>query len=135
MHKQIYVNLPVADLDRSKAFFTRLGYAFEPRFTSEQAACLVIGAHIFVMLLVKDLFEDFATRPAGDPRAAREAILALSAGSRAEVDALVAKAVEAGGRAAGAVRDHGYMYEHGFEDPDGHQWALFHLDPDAPGAP
>ena len=132
MHKQIYVNLAVADLPKSKAFFERLGLTFEPNFTNDQAACLVIGENIYAMLLVKEFFMTFTSKPLADPAQSTEALICLSCESRAEVDALVAKAVAAGGKAPRAPQDHGFMYGHGFEDPDGHIWELMFMDPNAP---
>ena len=128
MHKQIFVNLAVADLPKSKAFFESLGLAFNPQFTNEQGACLVLGDNIFAMLLVKDFFKTFTGKPLVDPREATEVLLCLSCESRAEVDAIVAKAVAAGGTAPRAPQDHGFMYGHGFEDLDGHIWELSYMD-------
>jgi uncharacterized protein len=128
MHKQIFVNLAVADLPKSKAFFESLGLAFNPQFTNEQGACLVLGDNIFAMLLVKDFFKTFTGKPLVDPREATEMLLCLSCESRAEVDAIVAKAVAAGGTAPRAPQDHGFMYGHGFEDLDGHIWELSYMD-------
>ena len=128
MHKQIFVNLAVADLPKSKSFFESLGLAFNPQFTNEQGACLVLGDNIFAMLLVKDFFKTFTGKPLVDPREATEMLLCLSCESRAEVDAIVAKAVAAGGTAPRAPQDHGFMYGHGFEDLDGHIWELSYMD-------
>ena len=128
MHKQIFVNLAVADLPKSKAFFESLGLAFNPQFTNEQGACLVLGDNIFAMLLVKDFFKTFTGKPLVDPREATEMLLCLSCESRAEVDAIVAKAVAAGGTAPRAPQDHGFMYGHGFQDLDGHIWELSYMD-------
>ncbi|MBN3806746.1 VOC family protein [Paraburkholderia sp. Ac-20336] len=131
MHKQIYINLAVDDLERSKAFFSALGLSFEPRFSNEQAACLVLGENIFAMLLVKNMFKDFTHKPLADPKTGTEVLVCLSCESRAEVDALVAKALAAGGTAPRAPQDHGFMYGHGFEDLDGHIWELAYMDPNA----
>jgi len=128
MHKQIFVNLAVADLPKSKAFFESLGLAFNPQFANEQGACLVLGENIFAMLLVKDFFKTFTGKPLVDPREATEVLLCVSCESRAEVDAIVAKAVAAGGTAPRAPQDHGFMYGHGFEDLDGHIWELSYMD-------
>lgn len=128
MHKQIFVNLAVADLPRSKAFFESLGLTFNPQFTNDQGACLVLGDNIFAMLLVKEFFKGFTGKPLVDPREATEVLLCLSCDSRAEVDAIVAKAVAAGGTAPRAPQDHGFMYGHGFEDLDGHIWELGYMD-------
>lgn len=135
MHKQIYVNLPVADLPRSRAFFERLGLSFEPKFSNDQGACLVLGENLYAMLLTHDFFKGFTGKPIADALQCTEVLVCLSCESRAEVDALVAKAVAAGGTAPRAPLDHGFMYGHGFEDLDGHIWELMHMDEGAAGAP
>ena len=135
MHKQIYVNLPVDDLPRSKAFFESLGLGFNPQFTNDQGACLVVGENIYAMLLVKDFFKTFTSKPLTDATRSTEVLVCLSCESRAEVDDLVARAVQAGGTAPRKPQDHGFMYGHGFEDLDGHIWELMHMDPTAAGAP
>lgn len=134
MHKQIYVNLAVSNLERSKAFFSALGLNFEPQFTNEQAACLILGENIHAMLLVKDLFKSFTRKSLCDPKESTEALVGLSCGSREEVDALVAKALAAGGTVPRAPQDYGFMYGHGFEDIDGHIWELIYMDPNARAA-
>lgn len=134
MHHQIYVNLAVDDLDRSKAFFTALGFSFEPRFTNEQAACLILGENLYAMLLVKNLFKSFTRKSLCNPKESTEALLGLSCESRDEVDALVARALAAGGAVPRASQDYGFMYGHGFEDIDGHIWELIHMDPNAQAA-
>lgn len=131
MHKQIFVNLAVDKLDRSKAFFTALGFNFDPRFTNDQAACLILGENLYAMLLVKDLFKSFTRKSLCDPKESTEALVGLSCESRGEVDALVAKALAAGGTAPRAPQDYGFMYGHGFEDIDGHIWELIYMDPNA----
>ncbi|MDE1180186.1 VOC family protein [Paraburkholderia sp.] len=131
MHKQIYVNLAVDNLDRSTRFFGALGFTFNPQFTNDQATCMVIGDNIYAMLLVKPFFSTFTHKTLCDPAHSTETLLCLSCESRAEVDALVAKALEAGGTAPRVPQDHGFMYGHGFEDPDGHIWELVYMDPNA----
>ena len=128
MHQQIFVNLPVADLPRSKAFFEALGLSINPQFTNEQGACVVLGENLHAMLLVKAFFQGFTGKPIADATQATEVIVCLSCESRAEVDAIVAKALKAGGTAPRAPQDHGFMYGHGFEDLDGHIWELSHMD-------
>ncbi len=135
MHKQIYLNVAVNDLERSKAFFAKLGFTFEPRFTDKQAACMIVGENIYTMLLTKDFFKTFTSKPLSDPAQSTQALICLSCESRGEVDELVAKAVAAGGAASRAPQDYGFMYGHGFEDPDGHMWELMYMDPNAPDAP
>jgi predicted lactoylglutathione lyase len=131
MHKQIYVNLAVDNLERSKAFFSAIGLSFEPQFTNAQAACLILGENLYAMLLVKDLFKSFTRKSLCDPKESTEALVGLSCESRAEVDALVANALAAGGTAPRAPQDYGFMYGHGFEDIDGHIWELIYMDPNA----
>ena len=135
MHKQIFVNLAVNDLPRSMAFFESLGMRIDPKFTNEQAACVVVGENIYAMLLVKDFFKTFTSKPLSDASQQTEVLVCLSCENRSEVDGLVAKALAAGGKAPRAPQDHGWMYGHGFEDLDGHIWELMHMDPTAKGAP
>ncbi|MDN3919173.1 VOC family protein [Roseateles violae] len=135
MHQQIFVNLPIKDMARSQAFFRALGYEFDPHFTNEKGASLVLGENLYAMLLVEDFFQGFTGKPIADARQTTEVIVCLSCASRAEVDALVAKAVAAGGTAPRAPQDHGFMYAHGFEDPDGHVWELVHMDASAAANP
>lgn len=128
MNKQIFVNLPVKDLNRSKAFFTALGYTFNPQFTDDNAACMIISDNsIYVMLLVEDFFKTFTNKQIADAHEVTEVLTCLSCESREEVDSLVAKALDAGGKAPRAPQDHGFMYAHGFEDLDGHIWELAYM--------
>lgn len=128
MPTSLFINLPVADLQRSIDFFSALGFSFNPKFTDENATCLVISEHIQVMLLTTPFFSGFTKKPVADARTATEVLLALSCETREEVDALVAKAVAAGAATPMPVQDHGFMYQHGFEDLDGHQWEVFWMD-------
>lgn len=129
MVNEIYVNLPVKDLQRSVAFFTALGFAFNPAFTNDQAAGMIVGENIFVMLLLERAFGTFTPKPISDARTSTEVLLALSLESRAKVVEMVAAAVAAGGGLPRAAQDHGFMYAHAFEDPDGHIWEPFWMDP------
>jgi predicted lactoylglutathione lyase len=131
MARKIFVNLPVKDLERSRAFFSALGFSFNPQFSNEQGACMVISEDIFTMLLVEPFFQTFIKKPISDATKATEVLVCLSCDSRAEVDALVKKALAAGGTAPNAPQDHGFMYAHGFEDLDGHVWELVWMDPAA----
>jgi predicted lactoylglutathione lyase len=124
MHQQIFVNLPVRDLKRSRAFFESMGYSFNPQFSNDLGACLVLGDNLFAMLLVHDFFKGFTGKPIADATATTEVLVCVSCASREEVDALVAKAVAAGGTTPRPPVDHGFMYGHGFEDLDGHIWEL-----------
>jgi uncharacterized protein len=127
MPTQIFVNLPVKDLKKSVAFFTRLGYTFDPQFTDENATCMIVGENIFVMLLVESFFKTFTKKALCDATKSTEVIVCLSTESRAKVDALVAAAVAAGGTTPMPAKDHGFMYQHGFQDLDGHLWELIHM--------
>ena len=129
MATQIFVNLPVKDLKRSVAFFTKLGYTFDPQFTDDNATCMIVGDNIFVMLLVEGFFKTFTPKAICDATRTTEVLLALSAESRANVDDLVARAVAAGGTTPTEPKDHGFMYQHGYQDLDGHLWELFYMDP------
>ena len=128
MSRLIFVNLPVKDLDRSMAFFRALGLEFNPDFTDERAACLVFSDDIYAMLLTEPFFATFTPKPVADATKATEVMTALSADSREAVDALVGKAVKAGGTEAHEPIDHGFMYERLFSDPDGHVWAIVWMD-------
>ncbi|UNK49270.1 glyoxalase/bleomycin resistance/extradiol dioxygenase family protein [Lysobacter sp. S4-A87] len=131
MASQIYLNLPVKDLDRSVDFFEKLGYSFNPDFTNEQGACMVVSDNICVMLLTEAFFQTFTRKPVHDATTATEAIVCLSMDSSNAVDAIVAKAVAAGARTHFDASDQGFMYGHGFEDLDGHLWEFVHMKPDA----
>jgi predicted lactoylglutathione lyase len=131
MAQQIFVNLPIRDMARSRAFFESLGYSFNPQFTNEQGACMVVSDTICVMLLVESFFQTFTKKPVADARASTEVLLCLSCDSREAVDVLVAKAVAAGARTPMPPQDHGFMYGHGYEDLDGHQWELVWMNPNA----
>lgn len=131
MIRSLFVNLPVRDLPRTQAFWAALGLGFNARFSNEQAACLVINEHIQVMLLTEPFFQGFTQLPLSDARRATEVLLALSCDSRTEVEALVSKAVAAGATTPNAPVDHGFMFQHGFADLDGHQWEVFWMDESA----
>ncbi len=128
MFRQIFVNLPIKDMARSQAFFKALGLNFNPQFTNEQGACLEVGENFFAMLLVEPFFQGFTKLPISDAKKATEVLIALSVDSRAQVDEVVAKAVAAGATTPNAPMDHGFMYQHGFADLDGHQWEVFWMD-------
>ena len=127
MHSQIFVNLPIADMAKSQAFCKALGYSFNPDFSNDKGAALVLGDNLFAMLLVHDFFATFTGKPLADANKSTEVIVCLSCDSREQVDSLVAKAVAAGGKTPRQPVDHGFMYGHGFEDLDGHIWELVHM--------
>lgn len=128
MPTKIFVNLPVKNLDRSIEFFTKMGYRFNPQFTNEKATCMIISEDIYVMLLTEEFFKTFTGKQVADAGKTTEVILSLSADNRAEVDALVEKAFAAGATRHNEPQDYGWMYQHGFQDPDGHLWEVFYLD-------
>ncbi|MFZ2449747.1 MAG: VOC family protein [Methylovulum miyakonense] len=130
MSRQIFVNLPVKNLSQSVEFFTQLGFAFNPRFTNENAACLIVSDNSFVMLLTEAMFQSFTPKTLCDARQSSEVLVALSSESREAVDDRVRKAVAAGGTLYNEPQDHGFMYGHGFQDLDGHIWEFFYMEPD-----
>ncbi len=132
MSRQMFVNLPIKNMARSQAFFKSLGFAFNPQFTNEQGACMVVSEnHNYVMLLVEPFFQGFTKKAIADATKTTEVLICLSCDSRDEVDALVAKALAAGGTAPNPQQDHGFMYSHGFTDLDGHVWEVMWMDPNA----
>ncbi len=128
-HRMMFVNLPVRDLDRAKAFFGKLGFSFNPRFTDDKAACMVVSDVGYVMLIHETFYRTFTKRELCDTTRQNEGLVALSCESRVEVDELIRRAVEAGGSQAMPPTDHGFMYERSFYDPDGHHWAVLWMDP------
>jgi uncharacterized protein len=131
MPTQIFVNLPVKDLNQSIEFFTQLGFTFNPQFTDENATCMIIGENIFAMLLVEQYFKTFTPKEICDTSKSAEVLVALSFESRAKVDEIVAQAIAAGGTTYKESQDHGFMYQHGFQDLDGHIWEIFFMEPTA----
>jgi predicted lactoylglutathione lyase len=129
MAKKIFVNLPVKDLKRSVDFFSSLGFSFNKQFTDETATCMVISEDIFAMLLTEPKFKGFAPNAICDTSKNNEVLICLSAENRAEVDAVVKKAVAAGGKTYNKPVDYGFMYGHCFQDLDGHVWELVWMDP------
>jgi uncharacterized protein len=126
--RQIYINLSVRDLKKSMSFFTGLGFEFNPQFTDENAACMVINPNAFVMLLAEPYFKTFTKRELFDGTKQTEVLLAISATSREEVDQTVKKAIAAGGKPATDPKDHGFMYVATFYDLDGHHWEVAWMD-------
>lgn len=128
MNKQIFVNLPVKDLNRSVEFFTALGYTFNAQFTNEKATCMVISENsIYAMLLVEEFYQTFTTKRIVNAHEMAEVSICLSAESRQEVDDMIAKALAAGGTVPQPPQDYGFMYTHGFADPDGHIWEYAYM--------
>lgn len=127
MINQIFINLPVADLPKSIAFFKALGFSHNLQFSDDTAACIIVSDTIFVMLGTHDKFREFTPKAVCDTSKAVEVLLTLSCESRELVDGLVAKAVAAGGSTYDKPEDFGFMYTHSFVDPDGHGWGLLHM--------
>ncbi len=127
--RKIFVNLPVRDLGRTKAFFAALGFAFNAQFTNEHGACMVLSEDGYVMLLTHTFFGRFTRRAIADTSVVTECLVALSCSSRAEVDELLGRALGAGGVEAAEGQDMGFMYQRSFYDLDGHHWEIFWMDP------
>ncbi|OBJ61596.1 VOC family protein [Mycobacterium sp. 1423905.2] len=130
MHATIFVHLPVADIERSRTFFTDLGYTFNEAFCDERALALVLGENQFALLTQTAFFDSFHPVETTDASKAKECVVCLSVESRAAVDALVDRAIAAGGT-AGDTEDEGFMYGRSYDDPDGHSWQIFWMDPQA----
>lgn len=128
MSRKIFVNLPVKDLDKSKAFFGKLGFTFNPQFSDETAACMVISEDIFSMLLTHEKFKQFTDRDIAGPKVL-EVMTALSAESRDEVNKLADAALAGGGKEHRPPQDYGFMFLRSFEDLDGHVWEIVWMDP------
>jgi predicted lactoylglutathione lyase len=127
----IFVNLPVKDLQTTIDFFSGIGFEFNSQFTDEKAACLVLGDNIFAMLLSEPYFGTFTKKEIADAQRTTEVILAISAASREEVDEIVNKALASGGKPSNPPQDHGFMYAWSFQDVDGHLWEVVWMDPSA----
>lgn len=128
MNTKVFINLPVKDLEASRAFYTALGYTINEQFSNEQAACVVISEEIYVMLLTHPFFKGFTSKEIADSARTTEVLNCLSADSREAVDDLVSRARNAGGSVPRDAQDHGFMYGHGFEDLDGHIWEVTYMD-------
>ncbi len=129
--RTLFVNIPVADLERSKAFFAKLGFSFNPNFTDETAACMLVGEHAFVMLHSREKFAGFSKLPIGDPTTHALALYCFSVSSREEVDAVADAALAAGAVEADGLEDYGFMCSRSFFDLDGHGWQVMWMDPAA----
>ena len=138
LKRKLFVNLACEDLPRSVEFFTKLGFAFDPRFTDHTATCMLVGEDAYVMLLTHERFAEFAPRPLCDSTQRVETLLCVSSDTREGVDELVRTAVAAGGADVGAVQESSFMYGRSFQDPDGHGWEVMWMNPalvtEAPGA-
>lgn len=130
MATKIFVNLPVKDLKRSVEFFTGLGYKFNPQFTDKTATCMVVSDDIFVMLLTEPKFKSFTPKEICDATKSSEVLVCLSYESREKIYEAVRIASASGGRTYSEPKDYGFMYQHGFQDPDGHLWELIYMEPE-----
>ncbi|MDQ3185816.1 MAG: glyoxalase/bleomycin resistance/extradiol dioxygenase family protein [Pseudomonadota bacterium] len=128
MATKIFVNLPVRNLNESVKFFSQLGFTFDARFTDETATCMIVSEDIFVMLLTREKFKTFTPKEICDATKSTEVLVCLSCESRDNVNEMVLKAVAAGGAAPMESKDYGFMYQHGFEDLDGHLWELVYME-------
>lgn len=131
MSTKIFVNLPVVDLKKSMTFFKALGYSFNPQFTDETAACMVISEDIYAMLLTHAKMKDFTPRPIADATKSTEVLVCLTCEARVDVASIVGKALAAGASRVGESRDYGFMTQDGFQDLDGHIWEYIWMDPSA----
>ena len=131
MATQTFINLPVKNLTRSMKFFTKLGFSFNPQFTDETAACMIVSGDSYVMLLTEDKFKEFTPKAICDASQCTEVLVCLTCESRKQVDEMVSKALEAGGTTHRAPKDCDFMYGHGFQDLDSHIWELIFMEPSA----
>lgn len=128
MKTEIFLNLPVKDLNRSMAFFTELGFTFNLNFTDDKAACLEIGENIYAMLLLEEFFKTFTQKQICNTATTTEILMALSVDSREKVDEIITAVVKAGGTEYMKANDYGWMYQKAFLDIDGHHWEIFFMD-------
>lgn len=131
MSTEIFVNLTTTDLPRAKKFFEGLGWSINPNFTDDNAACVVIDEHIYLMVLVREFFATFTSKPLSDPRTFAQTQTSLSVESREAVDAFLEKVIAAGGAEPRDPQDYGFMYSRDFEDPDGNEFGILWMDPKA----
>jgi len=131
MSRQVFINLPVADIKKSRSFFAGLGFAFNEQFSDDSSACMIVSETTFVQLLAREKFQTFTPKPVGDAHKSSEVLLCLSCDSREQLEAMVRKAVAVGGSTFKNAQDHGFMVHHAFQDPDGHIWELIHWTGDA----
>lgn len=128
MSTKIFINLPVKNLEKSMTFFKSLGYSFNPQFTDENAACMIISETIFAMLLTETYFKTFTRKKICDAKTSTEVLIALDLPSKERVQEIVAKAKSLGAELYAEAKDHGWMYQNSFADLDGHQWEYVYMD-------
>lgn len=129
MISKIFINLPVKDLDKSMAFFKAIGFSFNPQFTDKTAACMVMSEDIYAMLLTHEKVKEFTNKPIADAHKTLEVLTALAVESKTNVNEIAEKAIKAGGTEAYSPKDYGFMFARSFQDPDGHIWEVFWMDP------
>ncbi|HEY3786885.1 MAG TPA: VOC family protein [Steroidobacteraceae bacterium] len=129
MIRQIFVNLPVKDLERSKTFFKGIGFSFNAQFTDDTAACMVISDTIYAMLLTHPKAKQFTSKEIADAHTTTEVFVALTVDNRSQVQELVDRAIRNGAKESRPPQDYGFMFGRSFEDPDGHIWEVFWMDP------
>lgn len=127
--RQLFVNIVVHDLPRSRTFFEGLGMTFNAQFSNEEAACMVVSDAAFFMLHTPPSMRRFSSLPPADPRTHVSDIYAFSVGSREEVDTIADRALATGGAPNNPPMDHGFMYLRSFLDPDGHPWEVLWMNP------
>jgi predicted lactoylglutathione lyase len=126
--KQVFINLPVKDVEKSMNFYTQLGFTNNPQFSDESAKCMVWSEHIFVMILTHQKFATFTTKPIADTKSNLSGLFSLSADSLADLNNIVTKGIKAGGTEPNEIRDYGFMQQRTIEDFDGHTWEIFFMD-------
>ncbi|MDQ7815569.1 MAG: VOC family protein [Melioribacteraceae bacterium] len=131
MAVKIFVNLPVKDINKSIGFFTKLGFTFNPKFTDQNATCMIVAEDINVMLLTEQFFKTFTNKEISDAKKSTEVLISLTAESKDAVNEFMKKALEAGGKEPREAQDHGWMFGRSFEDIDGHIWEIFYMDESA----
>lgn len=131
MAQKIFVNLPVKDINRSIEFFSKLGYSFNPKFTDQNATCMIVSDDIYVMLLTEKFFRTFTNKEISDAKKSTEVLISLTAENKEAVNQFMARALDAGGKEPREAQDHGWMYGRSFEDLDGHIWEIFYMDESA----
>ena len=129
MISTVFDNLPVKDLDKSMAFFKAIGFSLNSQFTDKTAACMMMSDNIYAMLLTHEKVKKFSNKQIADAHKTLEVLTALAVESRTKVNELADKAIKAGGTEAYSPKDYGFMFTRSFEDPDGHIWEIFWMDP------
>ncbi len=129
MNSKLFVNLAIKDLEKTKQFYTKLGFSFNTQFSNEEGVCMIIGPDNYVMLLTEKLFKTFTTKEICDTSRSNEALISISMESKQAVDEMLNKVAAAGGKQPKPAVDEGFMYSGDFEDLDGHAWGVFWMDP------